>query len=117
MVRVIHKVPNIVGDEQGTTTPESKPKELKLLKEVSIHDKIREDKSSENENDLHDQVFYDALDELEDFEKLEPISVQLRNGKENTIKHMATKLQNKRNNKLKCKQRLKNEEQSWEELK
>ena len=84
------------GDEHETTTAETNPQELKLLEEVSIHNEIHRNESSEDENPHHDQVFYDASDELKDFEKPEPITVQIRNGREITIHYESTELQKRR---------------------
>ena len=66
------------------------------MEEVSIVDKDLANKSTDDEDDPQGQVFYDASDELEDFNEREPIIVQLRNRKEAFIPQEPTELQKQR---------------------
>lgn len=85
MVEVFYEEPTTDVEDQEPTTNEIKPQNLKLCEEVSIHDKKQWSERSKEENDPQDQVFYDASDELEDFDEPEPVIVQLRDGKEVAI--------------------------------
>ena len=73
---------DVVGDEQENTTTDANPQELKFLDEVSNNNRVtREEERFKDENDLHNQVFYDASNELKYFEGQKSITVQLKNGK------------------------------------
>ena len=63
------------------------------MEEVSIRDKDPANESSDDEDNLQGQVFYDASDELEDYEEPKPIIVQLRDRKEIAIPQEPTELQ------------------------
>ena len=56
-----------------------------VKEEISVCDKIpKEEKvsSSDEENDSNKELFYDACDELEDFQETDPIVIQLRDGRQ-----------------------------------
>ena len=93
MVRFLHEETNHEDDEHEPTTTNLGPQDLKLMEEVSILDKDLANESSEDEDNLQGQVFYDASDELEDYEEPEPIIVHLRDGKEIAIPQEPTELQ------------------------
>ena len=96
MVRVLHEETKQEDDEQETITTTIEPRDLKLIEEISICDKDPANKSSNDEDDHQEHVYYDASDELEEYEEPEPIVVQLRDEKEITIPQEPTELQKQR---------------------
>ena len=92
MVRVLHDETKQEKEKQDNT----ETRDLKLLEEISICDQDPVNESSNEEEDHHEQIYYDASDELEDFEELEPIVVQLRDGKEIIIPREPSELQKRR---------------------
>ena len=72
MVRVLHEETKLEDDKRDTTKP---PRDLKLIKEISICDKDPVNESSNEEEDHHGQIYYDASDELEEHEEPEPKSL------------------------------------------
>ena len=92
MVRILHDETKQEGEKLDTT----ETRDLKLLEEISICDKNPVNESSNEEEDHHEQIYYDASDELEEFEEPEPIIVQLRNGKEVIIPREPSELQKRR---------------------
>ena len=67
-----------------------------MIEEISICDKDPVNESSNEEDDHNEQIYYDASDELEEYEEQEPIVIQLRDGKEITIPGEPTELQKRR---------------------
>ena len=56
-----------------------------VREEISICDKSQENEevsSSEEDNELNKELFYDASDELEDLQEEEPMVMQLRDGRQ-----------------------------------
>ena len=96
MVRVLHEETKQEDDEQETITTTIEPWDLKLIEEISICDKDPTNESSNDEADHQEHVYYDASDELEEYEEPEPIVVQLRDGKEVTIPRESTEFQKKK---------------------
>ena len=92
MIRVLHDETKQEDDVQKLI----EPKNLKIIEEISICDKDPANESSNDEGDCQEQIYYDASDELEDYEEPEPIVVQLRDGKEITIPRELTELQKRR---------------------
>ena len=96
MVNVLHEETQQKDDEQETTTTNIEPQDLKLMEEISICDKGPANESSDDEDNHQEHVFYDASDELEDYEEPEPIIVQLRDGKEISIPREPIEMQKRR---------------------
>ena len=74
-------------------------KAMNIRDEISIHDNINlgnegdeSDSSIEEESPL-DQLFYDALDELKEYDTLDPTTIQLRDGKEIDIPNLFPAMQ------------------------
>ena len=74
-------------------------KAMNIREEISIHDNINlGNEGNESDNTLEDegpsdQLFYDASDELEDYNEPDPITIQLRDGKEIDIPNLLPNMQ------------------------
>ena len=74
-------------------------KAMSIREEISINDNINlgnegdESDSTVEDEDPSDQLFYDASDELEDYNEPDPMTIQLRDGKEIDIPNLFPTMQ------------------------
>ena len=72
---------------------------MNIREEISIHDNINiGNEGNESDSTLEDegpsnQLFYDASDELEDYNEPDPMTIQLRDGKEIDIPNLRPNMQ------------------------
>ena len=92
MVKVLHEETKQEDDEEETTITNIEPRDLKLIEEISICDKDLANEGPNDENDHQEHVYYDASDELEDYEEPESIVVQLCPVKGRERDHYSTRV-------------------------
>ena len=85
MVSIIHEpLESIKIEEESTNTTSIRSEVMYVKGEVSICDRSQEEEEaspSDEEKDVNMELFYDASDELEDFQETNPIVIQLKDGR------------------------------------
>ena len=101
-----HMVSAVMGDCEEAACEhdpiseiEADLKAMNIREEISIHDNINignegnESDSTLEDEGPSDQLFYDASDELEDYNEPDPMTIQLRDGKEIDIPNLLPNMQ------------------------
>ena len=85
MVSVILDPPNHINLEEDETNTSVKEIEAMYFKdEISIRDESNIEEVVESSSDMEDpqgELFYDAFDELEEYQEQEPIVIKLKDGR------------------------------------
>lgn len=98
---VLEKTNKAVCEDNPTDEIEAKMKALNIHDEISMNDNINlGNESDDSDSSIEEegpscQLFYDVVDELDEYDTLDPTIIQLKNWKEIGIPNLFPKLQKK----------------------